>query len=97
MDSALLTDREGVVVDIQRVRIFNNEVRVQQLFLIFLRIGCGRLGAAEVNRVLVTRHDGVHRRILPCPSTLKAKLVFVVGERAGNVRGEELRRDLTDH
>ena len=37
------------------------------------------------------------RRVLPRAQTLEAKLVLVVSERAGNVRGEEQRRDLTDH
>jgi hypothetical protein len=35
--------------------------------------------------------------ILPRSQTLEAKLVLVIGERAGNVGGEELRYDLTDH
>ena len=90
-------DAASRVLRIKRVCILDKEVRVEQFIRIFVRIGCGRLGAAEVNRVLVPRHDGVHRRILPRPQTLEAKLVFVVGERSGNVRGEELRCDLTDH
>jgi hypothetical protein len=65
--------------------------------VIFVWIGCRRLGASEVNCVLVARHDGVDRWILPCAATLEAKLVFVIGERAGNVRREKLRRDLTDN
>jgi hypothetical protein len=52
---------------------------------------------AEVNRVLVARYDCVDRRILPRPQALEAKLAFVIRERAGNVIGEELGRDLTDH
>ena len=39
----------------------------------------------------------MERRVLPRAQTLEAKLVLVVSERAGNVRGEEQRRDLTDH
>ena len=37
------------------------------------------------------------RRILPRPQTFEAKLVFVIGERRGNVYGEEYRHNLTDH
>jgi hypothetical protein len=61
------------------------------------RIGRGRLGAAEMNRVLVARNDGIDRRILPHALTLEAQLVFVIGESGRNVRSEEQRRDLTDH
>jgi hypothetical protein len=56
-----------------------------------------RLGAAEMNRVLVARNDAVDWRILPRAQTFEAELVFVIGEGGGKVRGEELRRDLTDH
>src|SRR6266849_3471269 len=37
------------------------------------------------------------RRILPRPQTFEAKLACVIGERCGNVHGEEHRRNLTDH
>ena len=47
--------------------------------------------------MLVACHDGIDGRILPRPQALEAKLVFVIGERTGNVGGEELRCDLTDH
>jgi len=47
--------------------------------------------------MLVARDYGVGWRILPCPQTLEAEFVFVIGERAGNVGGEELGRDLTNH
>src|SRR5271170_5653981 len=87
----------GCVLGIKRVCIFDKEVCVEQFVRIFVRIGRGRLGTAKVNRVLVTRHNGVDRWILPRPLTLEAKLVLVIGERAENVRGEEQRRDLTDH
>src|SRR5438309_7444574 len=40
---------------------------------------------------------GIDRRILPLPQTFEAKLVFVIGERSGNVYGEEQRYNLTDH
>src|SRR2546422_11595115 len=59
-----------------------------------------------MNHLLVARHDGVDRRILPCPQTFEAKLACVIGERCENVDsrapvstgdGEEHRRNLTDH
>jgi hypothetical protein len=50
-----------------------------------------------VNRVRVARHNGVDGRILPHPAAFEGKLVFLIGDRAGNVRSEVLRRDLTDH
>jgi hypothetical protein len=85
------------VLGIKCVGIFDEQVRVEQFVPVFVRIGCGRLGAAEVNRLLVARHDCIDRRILPRPQTFEAKLFFVIGERSGNVHGEEQRRNLTDH
>ena len=87
----------GCVLGIKCVGIFDEQVRVEQLVPVFVRIGCGRLGAAEVNRLLVACHDGIDWRILPRPQTFEAKLVFVIGERSGNLYGEEQRYNLTDH
>ncbi len=87
----------GGVLGIKCVGIFNEEVRVEQFVRVFVRIGCGRLGATEMNHLLVARHDGVDRRILPRPQTCEAKLACVIGERCGNVHGEEHWRNLTDH
>src|SRR5438477_214402 len=87
----------GCILGIECVGIFNEQVRVEQFVPVFFRIGSGRLGAAEVNYLLVARHDGIDRRILPRPQTFEAKLVFVIGERSGNVYGEEQRYNLTDH
>ena len=56
-----------------------------------------RLGAAEVNHLLVARHNGIDRRILSRPQTFEAKVVFVIGKRTRNVDGEEQRRNLKDH
>src|SRR2546427_8512254 len=59
-----------------------------------------------MNHLLVARHDGVDRRILPRPQTFETKLACVIGERWENVDsrapvstgdGEEHRRNLTDH
>ena len=68
------------------VWIFDGEICIEQFLRIFVRIGCGRLGAAKVNRVLIARYDGVNRRILPRSQTLEAKLVLVIGERARECR-----------
>jgi hypothetical protein len=50
-----------------------------------------------VNRLPVTHDDGVNRRVLPRAQTLEAKLRFLIGKGAGDVHGEEQRRDLTNH
>src|SRR5579872_111086 len=50
-----------------------------------------------MNRVLVARNHGVDWRILPRAQTFEAELIFVIRESGGNIRGEKLRRDLTDH
>src|SRR5882762_4398420 len=87
----------GGVLGIECVGIFHEEVRVEQFVRVFVRIGGGRGGAAEMNHLLVARHDGVDRRILPRAQTCEAKLAGVIGERCGNVHGEEDRRNLTEH
>jgi len=87
----------GGVLGIKYVGIFNEQVRVEQFVRVFVRIGCGRRGATEMNHLLVARHDGIDRRILPRPQTCEAKLACVIGERCGNVPPEEHRRNLTEH
>jgi hypothetical protein len=87
----------GGVLGIKCVGVFNDEVCVEQFVRVFVRIGCGRLGAAEMNHLLVARHDGIDRRILPRPQTCEAKLACVIGERCGNVHGEEHGCNLADH
>jgi len=87
----------GCILGIKRVCIVDGDICIEQFVRIFVRIGCGRLGAAKVNCVLIARYDRVYGRILPRSQTLEAKLVLVICERAGNVGGEELRFDLTDH
>ena len=87
----------GGVLGIKCVGIFNEQVGVEQFVRVFVRIGCGRLGGAEMNRLLVARHDGVDRRIQPRPPACEAKFAGVIGERCGNVHGEEYRRNLTEH
>jgi hypothetical protein len=87
----------GGVFGIKRICIFYVEVCVEQFVIIFVGIGCGRRCAAEVNCMLVAGHNGIDRRILPRPQTLEAELVFVIGDRCGNIGREELRCDLADH
>src|SRR5262249_31420139 len=69
----------------------------EQFIRILVRVGSGRFGTAEVNRVLVAGHDSVNRRVLPRAQTLETKLGFVIVKGAGDVQGEELRRDLANH
>jgi hypothetical protein len=57
----------------------------------------GGLGAAEVNRVLVARNNGLGLRILPRARHSKLSFFLVIRESGRDVRGEELRRNLTDH
>src|SRR5947199_1903637 len=76
-ESATKLYASGCVLGIKCVGIFHEEVRVEQLVAVFVRIGSGRLGAAEVNRLLVSRHNRIHRRIVPRPTTFEAKLLFV--------------------
>ena len=75
----------------------NSTPLFKQFVPVLVGIGGGRCCAAKVNGVLVACHDGVDRRVLPCPQTFEAELVLVIGDRTGNVRGEKLRCDLTDH
>src|SRR5581483_11205280 len=87
----------GCILGIKRVRIFNKEVCVEQLIRILVRISYGRPGTAKMNRSLITRHNGVDRRILPRSQTLKSQLLFIVGKRGRYIESEEYRCDLADH
>jgi hypothetical protein len=87
----------GGVLSVERVGIFDEHIGVEQFVRILVWIGCGRRGAAEMNRVLVARNDGVLRRILPRTQTLEAKLRLVIRKGPGYVQSEELRRDPTNH
>lgn len=81
----------------QRVGIFDVEVCVQQLVLILVRIRRRRRSEAEVNRLLVARHNGIGCPISPTALTLKTELVLVPGKRGVHVGGEEQRYDLSNH
>jgi hypothetical protein len=94
--SAHELDASSCMLGVQRVRIFDEYIRVEQLVRIFVGVGCGRFGTAEMNRMLVAGNDGVNRRVLPRAQTLETKLILVIGKSSGNVPGEELRRNLTD-
>jgi hypothetical protein len=72
----------GCVLRIECVGVFDGNIGVEQFVPVFIRVGCGRLSAAEVNRLLVAGHDRIDRRILPRPQTFEAKPVFVIGERS---------------
>src|SRR5262245_10026512 len=81
----------------KRVRILNEQVGVEEFVGIFIRIRRRRFGAAEVDSVLVTCDDSVHRRVLPSAETVEAKFILVIGQRRRDVHGEELGRNLVDH
>ena len=85
------------ILDVERVRILDEQVGVEELVGVFVWAWRRRFGAAEVDSVLIARHDGVDRWILPGAETFEAKRVPVVGEGRRHVRGEELGRDLADH
>jgi len=85
------------ILGVKRVYILDEYVRVEQFVRIFVGVGCRRFGKAEVNRALVARNDGVNRRVMPRAQALETKLISVIGKSAGNVHGEELRRDLANH
>src|SRR6516164_7438061 len=85
------------ILGVKRVYILDEYVGVEQFVRIFVGVGWRRFGKAEVNRTLVARNDGVNRRVMPRAQALETKLISVIGKSAGNVHGEELRRDLTDH
>ena len=54
------------ILSVKRVGILDEDVCVEQFVRIFVGIGGGRFGAAEVNRLLVAHNDRVNRRVLPC-------------------------------
>src|SRR6059058_551984 len=87
----------GGVLGIKRVGIFNEQVGIEQFVRVFVRVGGGWRGAAKMNHLVVARHDGVDRGILPRAQTGEAQLAGVIGERCGNVRGEEHGRNLAEH
>src|SRR5438874_6324729 len=66
-------DTAGGKLGVERVRVLNEQVGVEELVGVFVRIRWRRFGAAEVNSVLVARDDGVDRRVLPGAETVEAK------------------------
>src|SRR3954462_12535171 len=90
-------DTTGGKLGVERVRVFNEQVGVEEFVCVLVRIRLRRLSAAEVDSVLVTRDDSVLRRVLPGAETVEAKFVFVISNSRRDVRGEELGRDLADH
>src|SRR5262249_3810061 len=87
----------GRVFRVKCVGVFHKQVRVEQFFAVLIRISRGRLGAAKVDRLVIASHDGIDGRVLSRSETFKSKLVLVISERGGNVRGEEQRGNLADH
>jgi len=58
---------------------------VEQFVRILVGMGCGKCGAAEVNRLPVAPDYGVDWRSPPSPQTFEAEPIAVIGDRAGNV------------
>src|SRR5215831_8728441 len=90
-------DTAGRKLRVERVGILDEQVGVEEFVGVLVRIRCRWLSAAEVDSVVVARDDGVDGRVLPGAETVEAKFVSVIGERRGDVDGEELRGDLADH
>src|SRR5947209_10648010 len=53
-------DTAAGIFGVQSVRVLNGEVGVEQLVGVFVGIRRGRLGAAEIDSVLVARDDCTH-------------------------------------
>ena len=68
-------DSAGGKLGVQRVRVFDQQVGVEQLVGVFVGIGRGRSGEAEMNSVLVARDDGIDRRVTPSAETFEAKFL----------------------
>jgi len=90
-------DSTGGILGVQRIRVLDEQVCVEQFVRVFVGIWRGRIGEAEVDSMLVARDDGVDRRVIPGAETLEAKCVSVIREGRRQVRSEELGRDLADH
>ena len=65
------------ILGVERVGVLDEQVGVEELVGVFVGIGLGRVGEAEMDSVLVTRDDSVDRRVVPGADTVEAKLVLV--------------------
>jgi hypothetical protein len=65
-----------------------------EFVVVFFGIRFGRVGAAEEESVLVTRDDGIDRRILPGADTVEPEFVALVDERHTHLGCEERGRNL---
>jgi hypothetical protein len=90
-------DAAGDILGVERVRVLNVQVGVEELVGVFVRIRRRRLGETKVHAVLVARDDGVDRRVIPSADTVEAKFVLVIREGGSHFRGEELGRNLPNH
>src|SRR5215203_193733 len=82
-------DTAARILRVQRVRIVNGQIGVEQLVVVFAGVRCRRFGAAEVDSVLVPRHDRIDRWVLPGADTVESKFVLVVREGGRQVHREE--------
>ena len=71
-------DTAGAIFGEERIGIRNEQVRVEELVGVLVRIRRRRFGAAKVNPVLIPRDDRVDRWVLPGAQTLEAESVLVV-------------------
>ena len=66
-------DSTGCILGVQRIRVLDQEVGVEQLVRVFVGIWRRRIGEAEVDSVLVARDDGVDGRVMPRTDTFEAE------------------------
>jgi hypothetical protein len=70
----------ATTLGVQRIRVLDEQVCVEQFVGVFVGMWRGRIGEAEVDSVLVAGDDGVDRRVIPRAETLEAKYVPVIRE-----------------
>src|SRR5271167_1394705 len=58
-------DTTGQKLGVERVRVLNEQVCVEEFVGVFVRTRDRRFRATEVDSVLVARHDRVHRWVPP--------------------------------
>lgn len=76
-------DAPGAIFGQEPISIPNEQIRVEEVVGILVRIQRRRFGAAKVNPLLIPRDDRVDRWVLPGAQTLEAKFVLVVGRVDG--------------
>ena len=85
-------DSPPKILGVERVRVLDEQVGVEELVGVFYGIGLGWVGEAEMDPVLVARDNRVNRRVIRSADTVEAKFVLVIREGRRRFRSEELRR-----